>query len=585
MAHPQLEQLVDQEYDEEEIDQQRVPAHEHRVRALELKRADLAQLPEGVHRADGHLVGAVAEVGEQVFLLVAPVGPGIVLAQAVAVTRLPEGVDLVVGEADCQVAASLLEAAEIKQRFEALGLPAPGQVEADQVVVVADPRQSFVDQHGLDAVAGKRLDPVLQLVRHAVIADTQAVVGAAPQVAFRVFVFEQFRERTVVALLEVGAAGGQIVVVARQGHGPDAAALILLEAGDIGNLADGRNAPTGTEAAHAFELAEQEGAVGKGRDGQGELIGYLARRAAGVLIDAVRGGHVDTSFVHLGDLPAGVTDLARRDKALPLQAEQALEGTDHQIGAAQGDAGNLAPKALLFREMRINFGHRKAEDTIVRSPPDRTLAVVGKFGDTVGTEAVVDVDTPDFPALCIDGDHTVRRRGQQRPVRAQRQALINLDFIPAVHCGLPVALAAGEHPGVAGVSGRIGDADGVPGHAQDASRLVDSFETDRSVLFHIHAHHAGDVRCMDNPPLDIVIDQQAFKIRKERMPFTVADHVEVAVVGIVLAGRIVLEERYAHVSAVLRDGRDREQQRGGHQDDIIRYPSHLNVIYGMATPT
>ena len=77
---------------------------------------------------------------------------------------------------------------------------------------------------------------------------------------------------------------------------------------------------------------------------------------------------------------------------------------------------------------------------------------------------------------------------------------------------------------------------------------------------------------MDNTPFHIVIDQETFEVRKEGMPLAVTDYVEVAVVGIVLAGRIVLEERHAHigVSAVLRDGRHREEQRGDRQHDMIR---------------
>ena len=77
---------------------------------------------------------------------------------------------------------------------------------------------------------------------------------------------------------------------------------------------------------------------------------------------------------------------------------------------------------------------------------------------------------------------------------------------------------------------------------------------------------------MDNPPFYVVIDQQTFEIRKEGMPFTVTEYVEVAVVGIVLAGRVVLEERHAHigVSAALRNGRHREEQRGDRQHDMIR---------------
>ena len=77
---------------------------------------------------------------------------------------------------------------------------------------------------------------------------------------------------------------------------------------------------------------------------------------------------------------------------------------------------------------------------------------------------------------------------------------------------------------------------------------------------------------MDNPPFDIVVDQQTLEVREESMPLTVADYVEVAVVGIVEAGRIVPEERDAHVGvgAALRDGRHREEQRGDRQHDMIR---------------
>ena len=264
-------------------------------------------------------------------------------------------------------------------------------------------------------------------------------------------------------------------------------------------------------------------------------------------------------------------DLAHRDEALSVQPVQALERTHHQVGAAQGDAGNLTAQALFLREMSIDLGRRKTEDAVVRSTPDRTFAVVVQLGDTVGAESVIDVDPPNFPALRIDGDHAVGRRGQQRAVLAQTETLINLDFIPTVHDD-PAQLSAGQNARVAAINGRIYHANGIPFHRLNPSRHVDTLKIDRPVRLQTHAYHAGDVGRMDNPPFYIVIDQKALEIREEGVPLTVTDYVEVAVVGIVLAGRVVLEERHAHigVSAMLRNGRHREKHHGDRQHDMIR---------------
>ena len=122
--------------------------------------------------------------------------------------------------------------------------------------------------------------------------------------------------------------------------------------------------------------------------------------------------------------------------------------------------------------------------------------------------------------------------------------------------------------------------DGISLKRFNPSQQVDAFEQDGPVGIPAQAHHAGNVRRMDNPPRNVVIDEQAFEIGEESTAFIVTENVKIAVVGIVLASRIVPEERNAHIGvpAILGGGLHREQQHGGHQTDMIQKLSHLNVI-------
>ena len=88
----------------------------------------------------------------------------------------------------------------------------------------------------------------------------------------------------------------------------------------------------------------------------------------------------------------------------------------------------------------------------------------------------------------------------------------------------------------------------------------------------MQAYYAGDIRRVDNSPMDMVIDQETFKVGKEGVAVFVAQDVEVTVVGIVLAGRVVLEERDPHIGigCALGSSLHRAQQHGGHQTDMIR---------------
>ena len=52
---------------------------------------------------------------------------------------------------------------------------------------------------------------------------------------------------------------------------------------------------------------------------------------------------------------------------------------------------------------------------------------------------------------------------------------------------------------------------------------------------------------MDHGPVNMVVHQETFKVGKEGVAFVVAEDIEVTVVGIVLSGRVVSEERDAHV--------------------------------------
>ena len=92
---------------------------------------------------------------------------------------------------------------------------------------------------------------------------------------------------------------------------------------------------------------------------------------------------------------------------------------------------------------------------------------------------------------------------------------------------------------------------------------------------------------MDNSPVHLVEYQESFEVRKEGTPLAVTENVKVTVVGIVLAGRVVPEERNAHIGipSILGDSLHRDKRRGGHQTDMIQKPSHLNFIYGMEAPT
>ena len=84
---------------------------------------------------------------------------------------------------------------------------------------------------------------------------------------------------------------------------------------------------------------------------------------------------------------------------------------------------------------------------------------------------------------------------------------------------------------------------------------------------------------MDNAPLDLVVYEKALEVGKEHPAFAIAEDIEVAVMGIVLAGRIVPEERNAHVGvfSALGGSRHRSKRRGGHKADMKQKLSHLNV--------
>ncbi len=263
------------------------------------------------------------------------------------------------------------------------------------------------------------------------------------------------------------------------------------------------------------------------------------------------------------------------DKAelLPFQPVKALERSHHEGRSAFGDTGNLASQAFFFRKTGIDFiGNCNAEDTVVRSAPDGSFPVIGQFGDTVGAQSVLYVDAPDFLPGRVNGDDTVRGRGQQRAVSGKAQTLVHLDVFPAVHGSAFGRLASGEGPGIAAAPLRISDADGIPFKGQHLARDVDSFEKDRPFLIHMQAHHTGNVGSMEDSPFHIVVNEEAFKVGKESMPLTVTEDVKVTVVGIVLTGRIVFEVRDAHIGIHpgLRGSLHRERRHGGHKTDMIR---------------
>ena len=113
-----------------------------------------------------------------------------------------------------------------------------------------------------------------------------------------------------------------------------------------------------------------------------------------------------------------MVDLRNLDKTLPFQAEKALERAQHQGRAAHLQAGDLSPESFLFRKVGVDFGNGDAEDAVIRGAPDRSLAVIGQLGDTVGAEPVFYIDSPDFLSLGIEGNDTIRGRGQEGAVVA-----------------------------------------------------------------------------------------------------------------------------------------------------------------------
>ena len=268
-------------------------------------------------------------------------------------------------------------------------------------------------------------------------------------------------------------------------------------------------------------------------------------------------------------------------EALSFQTVQALEGSHHKGGAALGDAGNLAPEAFLLGKVCIDLLHGDAENAVVRCSPDRSLAVISQFGNAVGAKSVVYFEAPDFPAIGIHRNDAVRSRGQEGSVSADLEALINLYVVPSVHSGLVGTFAAGKRKGVAPGPLRKCHADGIPVYGKDASRGSDAFKNHFSFFVTAHAHHAGDVGRVHNPPLYVVVDEKSLEVGKEDMTFLVTEDIEVTVVGIVLTGRVVSEERNAHIGgidSILRASLHREKHHGRQASDMIQKLSHLNVI-------
>ena len=228
--------------------------------------------------------------------------------------------------------------------------------------------------------------------------------------------------------------------------------------------------------------------------------------------------------------------------------------------------------------MRVYLRDRDAENAIVRGSPDRAFAVVSEFGNAVGAQSVVHIDAPDFPALAVHRNDAVRSRGQEGAVVFQLQALIDLNVIPAVHCGFADALAASQCAGILPRAPDICHLDRIPVNGQNLPSHSDTFEDHIPVLIPAHAHNAGDIRRMNDPPLHVVVHEKSFEIGKEGMPLTVTEDVKVTVVGIVLAGRVVSEERNAHVGSVLSGSLHRAKRHGDYPTDMIQKLSHLNVI-------
>ena len=91
--------------------------------------------------------------------------------QAVTVQRLSDGVGLAVGKADGQVTAIRTETADIQLRLNQTGRTALGKIEAYQFVVVTQPDETVVDQHGLDTEISERLNPCFQVLGHVIIIE------------------------------------------------------------------------------------------------------------------------------------------------------------------------------------------------------------------------------------------------------------------------------------------------------------------------------------------------------------------------------------------------------------------------------
>ena len=85
---------------------------------------------------------------------------------------------------------------------------------------------------------------------------------------------------------------------------------------------------------------------------------------------------------------------------------------------------------------------------------------------------------------------------------------------------------------------------------------------------------------MDDSPFNVVVDKKAFEIGKIGTSLAVADDIEITVVGIVQAGRIVPEERNTHIGiSPLPDSRlPRKGPCDEQEADMKQRLSHLNDI-------
>ena len=384
----------------------------------------------------------------------------------------------------------------------------------------------------------------------------------------------------VVRLFHLAFPGKDTVVVTGQRLGPYVALPVSSETGDVGNIGQHLDSFFRTEQAQVLQLSHQERTVGQVHDGQAELRGNLLHRLGRVLIESVRGGPVQGAVGPADHLPAGLVNPAHRNEALAFQTEQSLERTHHERRTVHGDAGYLATKAFLFREVRIDFGYGNAENTVIRCAPYRFLAVVGQFGHAVGAESVAHIQTPDLTAPCIDGDDAVCRGGQQRAVGRDGQALIHLYLLPSVNGGSLDAFASGKNLFSPGIPFREIDTDGISFERQDAACLGNAFKNDVAVFPQLQTHDAGDVGGMDDSPFNVVVDKKAFEIGKIGTSLAVADDIEITVVGIVQAGRIVPEERDTHIGiSPLPDSRlPRKGPCDEQEADMKQRLSHLNGI-------